>query len=397
MPKVLRIINRLNLGGPTYNAAYLTRFLQPEFESMLVAGIKDDSEESSEFIVRQMGIKPVFIENMKREISPLADYRAYRQIKRIIDDFKPDIVHTHAAKAGTLGRLAAWNAGVPVVVHTFHGHVFHSYFNPLKTAVFKAIERKLSSISSGIIAISDIQKHELCEVHKVCPWEKTTIIPLGFDLNRFHDASLQVREEFRSRFGLKSDDLAIGIVGRIVHVKNHTLFIKSFSDVMAKCNASIKAVIIGDGEDRNMIQQLCLEMGLRISTPEKPSTEFDVVFTSWIHQVEHALAGLDIVAMSSLNEGTPVSLIEAQAAGKAIVSTEVGGIANVVMPGITALLSESGDQEAFSRNLLVAIQSNEFRENASKNGWDFVRQKFHYERLVSEMKLYYWKLLDNIE
>lgn len=118
MPKVLRIINRLNLGGPTYNAAYLTRFLQPEFESMLVAGIKDDSEESSEFIVRQMGIKPVFIENMKREISPLADYRAYRQIKRIIDDFKPDIVHTHAAKAGTLGRLAAWNAGVPVVVHT---------------------------------------------------------------------------------------------------------------------------------------------------------------------------------------------------------------------------------------------------------------------------------------
>ena len=144
---------------------------------------------------------------------------------------------------------------------------------------------------------------------------------------------------------------------------------------MTKCNESIKAVIIGDGEDRNMVQQLCLEMGLRISTPEKPSTEFVVVFTSWIHEVEHALAGVDIVAMTSLNEGTPVSLIEAQAAGKAIVSTEVGGIANVVAPGITALLSESDNLEAFSKNLITAVQSKQFRDSAFKNGWDFVKQK----------------------
>ncbi|MFM7079260.1 MAG: glycosyltransferase, partial [Bacteroidota bacterium] len=326
MAKVLRIINRLNLGGPTYNAAYLTRYLQPEFETMLVAGMKDESEESSEFIVRDMGITPVYIKDMRREISPLADYKAYKQIKKIIDDFRPDIVHTHAAKAGTLGRLAAWSANVPVIVHTFHGHVFHSYFNPLKTAIFKGIERRLSAISSGIIAISELQKHELCDIHRVCPNEKTKVIPLGFDLDRFHNLPGATRAAFRSKYGLKNDDIAIGIIGRVVHVKNHTMFIKAFAQVSKKSNGNIKAVVIGDGEDRVMIQDLCTDLGLSISTPENPIEEYDVVFTSWIHKVEEALAGIDIVAMSSLNEGTPVSLIEAQAAGKAIVSTEVGGV-----------------------------------------------------------------------
>ena len=131
MPKVLRIINRLNLGGPTYNAAYVSKYLAPEFETMLVAGIKEDDEESSEFIVTDMGLQPVYIPEMRREINFTNDRIAYQKIKKIIAEFKPDIVHTHAAKAGTLGRLAAANSGVPVILHTFHGHVFHSYFNPL--------------------------------------------------------------------------------------------------------------------------------------------------------------------------------------------------------------------------------------------------------------------------
>ncbi|MEY3343450.1 MAG: hypothetical protein RL090_1134 [Bacteroidota bacterium] len=393
MAKVLRIINRLNLGGPTYNAAYLTRYLQPEFETMLVAGMKDESEESSEFIVREMGITPVYITDMRREISPVADYKAYKQIRNIIQDFKPDIVHTHAAKAGTLGRLAAWSADVPVIVHTFHGHVFHSYFNPLKTALFKSIERRLSSISTGIIAISELQKHELCDIHRVCPKEKTKVIPLGFDLDRFHNLPIEARDAFRSKYGLKENDIAIGIIGRIVHVKNHSMFIKAFAQVCKQTSEKVKAVVIGDGEDRTMIQNLCKELGLRISIPEIPTTEFDVVFTSWIHKVEDALAGIDIVAMSSLNEGTPVSLIEAQAAGKAIVTTEVGGIANVVLPGETALLSDSGNLDDFASNMITAVKSEEFRSSASEKGWTFVRQRFHYERLVSDMGLYYQSLL----
>ena len=161
MPRVLRIINRLNLGGPTYNAALLTKYLAPEFETMLIAGVKMDSEESSENICRDLGINFIKIPEMSREIKLSHDYAAYNKIKKHIKDFKPDIVHTHASKAGALGRLAAISAQVPVVVHTFHGHVFHSYFNSLKSKAFLRIERYLANRSSAIVAISEHQKDEL--------------------------------------------------------------------------------------------------------------------------------------------------------------------------------------------------------------------------------------------
>jgi len=396
MPKVLRIINRLNLGGPTYNAAYLTKYLEPEFETLLVAGMKDESEESSEFIVEGLGIKPVFIHDMRREISLKSDWNAFWQLVKIIQEFNPDIVHTHAAKAGTLGRIAAWYCNVPVIVHTFHGHIFHSYFGPLKTKVFKAIERRLSAISSGIIAISDIQKQELCDVHKVCSYEKTYVVPLGFDLNRFHNTDPKIRTDFRTRFQIPDESIAIGIIGRLVPIKNHTFFIEAFQKVKNDCSLDIKAVIIGDGEDRQLLEDLCQTKGLNVSTVEHPNPDYDVVFTSWIYEVETALAGCDIIALTSLNEGTPVSLIEAQAAGKPIVSTNVGGIANVVKENHTALLSSSLDVEAFAKNLKVLVQSENLRKEFSENGWPFVKQKFHYERLVNDIKLVYRDLLKKL-
>src|SRR5580704_14239503 len=143
MPKVLRIINRLNLGGPTYNAAYLSKYLEPEFETLLVSGMKDHTEESSEFIVNRLDLHPVYIPEMYRELHPFRDYQSYYKLRKLIEEYKPDIVHTHAAKAGVVGRLAALHSGVPVICHTFHGHVFHSYFTPLKTRFFLEIERYL--------------------------------------------------------------------------------------------------------------------------------------------------------------------------------------------------------------------------------------------------------------
>ncbi|OQA11678.1 MAG: D-inositol 3-phosphate glycosyltransferase [Bacteroidetes bacterium ADurb.Bin397] len=384
MPKVLRIINRLNLGGPTYNAAYLSKYLAPEFETLLVAGIKEDDEESSEFIVTDMGLQPVYIPEMRREINFTNDRIAYQKIKKLIAEFKPDIVHTHAAKAGTLGRLAAANSGVPVILHTFHGHVFHSYFNPLKTAVFKSVERYLSKKSTAIIAISDIQKEELCAKHKVCKPAQTVVIPLGFDLTRFQTDQLAKRAAFRTEYKINDDTVAIAIVGRIVPVKNHELFIRGFAAVKAAYKGKVKGFIIGDGDDRSKMEQIAESLGL---------TSEDLVFTSWIFDVDRPLAGCDIVAMTSLNEGTPVSLIEAQAAGKPIVTTEVGGIGNVVIPGKTALLSPSQDLEGFTQNLLKLVEDKALRANMSALGWEHVRQRFHYERLVGDMRKLYTKLL----
>jgi len=172
MPKVLRIINRFNLGGPTYNVAYLTRYLSPDYQTQLVGGVKENSEADSDHILDELGIRPLRITSMKRSINPLNDYLSFRELVKIIREYKPDIVHTHASKAGTIGRLAALYCRIPVIVHTFHGHVFHSYFGSVKTALFKFIERELAKRTTAIIAISEKQKHELAVTHRIAPPRK---------------------------------------------------------------------------------------------------------------------------------------------------------------------------------------------------------------------------------
>lgn len=178
-----------------------------------------------------MGLKPVYIRDMHRSINPLKDFSAYRQIRKIIEEFKPDIVHTHAAKSGTLGRLAAYLAGVPVILYTFHRRVFHSYFNPLKTKLFLSIERYLALKSSKIIAISNKQKEELCNEYEIAPSNKFAIVPLGFGLDRFFLNNEQKRRDFRQKYGLFDTDIAIGIIGRLVPVKNHSLFLTATTHV----------------------------------------------------------------------------------------------------------------------------------------------------------------------
>ena len=161
MKKILRIINRFNLGGPSYNAAYLTKYLEPDYETLLIGGRHDESEKSSMHILDNLGLKPIIIPEMQRSLNPYKDQIAFKKIQNLIKEFKPDIVHTHAAKAGALGRRAAYKLGVKQIYHTFHGHVFHSYFGSFKTKIFKKIERDLAKKTTKIIAISDIQKREL--------------------------------------------------------------------------------------------------------------------------------------------------------------------------------------------------------------------------------------------
>jgi glycosyltransferase involved in cell wall biosynthesis len=395
MPRVLRIINRLNLGGPTFNAALLTKHMAPEYETLLVAGTKIDSEESSEFICEQMGINYVKLPEMSREISFSKDRSAYKKIKKIIADFRPDIVHTHAAKAGTLGRLAARSMKVPVIVHTFHGHVFHSYFNPLKTKLFLSIERYLAARSSAIIAISDFQKHELGNVFHVCSPEKIKVIPLGFDLVRFWDNIPENRKSFRRQYFLEEDEIAVGIIGRLVPVKNHAMFLKVFQDIAARTSKKVRGFIVGDGEELRTLLTTCREMNIDATYfPENPR-KAAVTFTSWMRDAERAMAGLDIVALTSLNEGTPVSLIEAQAAGKPIVSTNVGGIENVVIKNETAFLSESNDVKGFSDQLLSLVEDESLRIKMVRNSKQNVENKFHYSRLVRDVKMLYSQLLKN--
>jgi len=316
---------------------------------------------------------------MRRSINIFNDYAAYSKIKKIIQEFKPDIVHTHAAKAGALGRRAAFACKVPVTIHTYHGHVFHSYFGSFKTSVYKLIERNLAKKTSAIIAISEKQKEELVNIHKIAPAEKVHVIPLGFDLNRFKENGIEKRNIFRAKYKLSDDEVAIGIVGRLVPVKNHGLFLEAIKYVRDKSDKKIKAFIVGDGEERHNLEVKLRELGL---------AEI-VVFTSWETEIDKVYPGLDIVCMTSFNEGTPVSLIEAQAANKPIVSTNVGGIENVLSRSNSAMLSDVLDKPKYCANLLRVVLNVYQNKEAGNDGWDYVSEIFGYQRLVRDVNVLY--------
>ncbi|MCB9173481.1 MAG: glycosyltransferase [Flavobacteriales bacterium] len=393
--KVLRIINRFNLGGPTFNAAYLTKYLSDDFETLLVGGDKDDTEESSTFILDQLGLNPIIIPEMRRDIGMKEDKIAYQKLKQIIKEFQPDIVHTHASKAGTLGRLAASKCKVPVIVHTFHGHVFHSYFGKTKTMLFKNIERYLARKSTAIIAISDIQKNELSTQHKICKKSKIKVVPLGFDLSRFQENIEEKRKSFREFYKIEADEIAIGIIGRLVPIKNHKLFIDAINILKTKAEKKICVFIIGDGEEKENLIGYCENLDINFVEYTKQQKQALITFTSWIKDVDWANAGLDIIALSSLNEGTPVSLIEAQASNKPIVTTNVGGVENIVVQNETAFVVPSNDLHQFSEALLRLINNDDLRIRMGSKGWNHVKDKFHYTRLVNDMEKLYVSLLNN--
>lgn len=392
MPKVLRIINRFNIGGITYNVSYLSKFLEPDYETLLVGGPEEEGEDSSLYIPQNLGLDPQVLKQFQREINFKSDYAAYREIKKIINEFKPDIVHTHASKAGAIGRLAAAHCHVPIIIHTFHGHVFHSYFGKLKTNIYVLIERYLAKKSTAIVAISNKQKQELTETFNIAPINKFHIIPLGFDLERFTVNKEKNRKEFRIKYQLTNETIAIGIIGRLAPIKNHELFIEAVAHLKRNNAPAFKAFIIGDGESKQQIKDFCKKYGVTFSENEKQQA--DVIFTSWIKQIDWALHGLDIVALTSLNEGTPVSIIEAQAAGKFVVATNVGGIEDVLHP-YCGLLSDVNDRELYFKNLLKAVKNYAANNAIAEKGIAWALEKYSYTRLVTDMRSLYDELLQH--
>lgn len=393
MPRVLRILNRLAVGGPVLNATYLTRHLAPDFDTLLVVGERERHEKSADHLVDQLGIDYTVVPQMGRSISPADDYKAYKELKKIIKEFQPDIVHTHAAKPGALGRLAAAAMKVPVVVHTFHGHVFHSYFNSLKTNFYLNTERYLARKSDAIVTISDQQKRELVHDFKIAPAEKFHMIRLGLDLDRFQEKQDQKRRKFRQEYGLEKDEIAIGIIGRLVPIKNHGLFLRALAHVLDNTSRKVKAFIIGDGETRDELEAHAKSLGIGFSTESDFYHPHPLVFTSWRTDVDVINAGLDIMALTSLNEGTPVSLIEAQAADKPIVSTKVGGIQDIVEEGETALLADVADEALFCQHLLHLVNDDTLRHRLGRNSSQYVLERFGYRRLMDEMSSLYYQLL----
>jgi glycosyltransferase involved in cell wall biosynthesis len=385
MPKVLRIINRFNIGGPTYNATFLTKFISDEYETLLIGGLPEKDESDSLHILENYGVKPILLPEMKRIPNFKSDRAAYRKIKQVIEEFQPDIVHTHAAKAGALGRKAAKACGVPIIVHTFHGHVFHSYFGTAKTWIYKVIERRLAKISTGIVAISPIQKEELSSIHQICPAHKIKVIPLGFDLMKFHENRDSKRGETRKKWSLNDEEIAVAIIGRLAPIKNHSLFLDVIQ-TLAQKGIKARYFIVGDGQEKTSIEKRAKEL--------ENDFNIRIELTSWIKDIATFNAGMDIICLSSDNEGTPVSLIEAQASGVPVISTDVGGVKDILLEGETGFVVPKNDVKSFSEKLQLLIENKEIRSNMSQNGWNYVRDKFMYTTLVKNMENYYAELIE---
>lgn len=384
----MRIINRFNIGGPTFHVTLLTKHLGAPFETKLIGGTPDVGEGDSLHVLREYAVEPIIIDELQRNPNFSSDRKAYKKIKQIIEEYKPDIVHTHAAKAGALGRRAAHKCGVPIIIHTFHGHVFHSYFSKIKTAIYKQIERSLAKKSTGIIAISEQQKLELSEIHKICPAEKIEIIPLGLDLTKFNSNKSENRARMRKELNLLDDEVALAIIGRLAPVKDHLFFLDVIENVATKTTKKIRVFIVGDGSERATIENKAEEINKKFQNL--------ITFTSWIEDVAPLNHAMDIVCLTSKNEGTPVSLIEAQAAGVPVISTNVGGVKDIIEDGKTGFIVEPNDLISYTEKLLNLIEHESLRKNMSENGWSHVGEKYHYTRLVRNIEDYYLRLLQKV-
>lgn len=377
--KIVRVITRLNIGGPAIHAILLSGELNKRgYKDVLVVGRPGPEEGEMSYLAERSGVKPIVIPEMARELVFWNDLKSLFKISAIIRRERPDIVHTHTAKAGSLGRLAAVFAGVPVKIHTFHGHVFDGYFGSLRSRVFILIERFLGLFTDKVIVVSDKIRHELVDKLKVVDGNKCVVMRLGFELDRFLTCD-DLRGLSRGRIGLGTDELAVGIVGRLVPIKNHKLFLDACRMVEGETpRIKVKFIVIGDGELKEELIAYAEKIGLK-----------NVLFTGWIRDLPGLYAGLDVVALTSINEGTPVSLIEAMASAKPVLSTDVGGVGDIISDNETGLLARSGDVAGFSRRLSDLLKDSGLRARLGSNGRQFVKDRFTKDRLLKDIEELY--------
>ena len=393
MPKVLIINNRFTIGGPTMNTALLAKYLAPEYEVLLIGGLPDNGESNGIYILDKYGIKPKVIKNLGRNINPFKDIKTYFDINNIIKEFKPDIVHTHTFKPGLIGRIIAIKNKVPVIIHTFHGHLFHSYYGKYLSKILVLLEKYLSKKSNKIIALSSRQKEDLVCKFKICEESKISLIPLGIEIEKFQENIIEKRQEFRNKFKIDVHEIAVGIVGRIVKVKNLELFLRAIDFVRKDSNKKIRAFVFGDGNEKERIKSLARDLNIDFSDWNSDYSKSTLTFVSWYKEIEQAFAGMDIIAQTSLNEGTPLSLIEAQSSSKPIVSTDVGGIRDITIPQKTALLSILNDEKKFCVNLLTLVNDDRLRAEMSENSYKYSNDSFHYSSMLESTKKLYNNLL----
>ena len=386
--KLVRIIARLNVGGPARQACLLHDKLVDHFDTHLITGSLAQSEQDMSYLLSSEH-HVLRLPQMSREISFWADWLAFWTILKFLRKERPGIVHTHTAKAGALGRLAAWLAGVPIIVHTYHGNVLDGYFGVFKSKAYLSIERMLGRLSTRVIAVSESQLQDLCFKYRVVPQSKISIVQNGFELGNF---SQGCREEARKQFGFAKEDFVVVWAGRLVPVKDVQLLGEVIRQA-AETRSKIRFLVVGEGTDKTKLDSLI--QGCR-----------NVRLLGWRRDMEQIWSAADVALLTSRNEGTPTTLIEAMAAGRPFVSTNVGAVRDLAVSPLRELPHGIGHRAAngflTSRTpdaLLYCIEQIArdplMANDMALAGRAFALDRFSSHRLIQEMKMLYETLVTN--
>ncbi len=377
--RVLRVIARMNVGGPAIHASLLTTGLDPSrYESRLVTGKPASGEGDYLELHGQRLADVISIPDLGREIHPWRDVFAYRRLVDIMREFRPDIVHTHTAKAGLLGRLAARRAGVPVVIHTFHGHVLRGYFSRYKEEAFVRAERQAARWTTRLVTVSDVVRDEILALGVGRP-EQFEVIRLGFDLAPFQAAERHAGS-LREELGVDPATPIVGIVARLVPIKAHEIFL-DMAALVTRTNPETVFLIVGDGERHAWIDTAARARGIR----------GQIRFLGWRADLSRVYADLNVTVLTSRNEGSPVALIEAMACARPVVSTRAGGVAELV--GEAGLLRDIDDAAGLATDVTRLLGDPELASRLGQLGRARVVPAFSRERLISDIDNLYQRCL----
>lgn len=383
--KVLRVIARLNVGGPALHVAYLSAGLADRgYDTTLVAGKVGAGEESMAFVAEQRGVRIETLDDLHREIAPLRDLRTILRLARLIRSERPTILHTHTAKAGAVGRIAALLAGdarPPVIVHTFHGHVLRGYFNPALTAAFRLLEQLLARVATKLVAVSPEVRDDLVALG-VAPAAKFAVVRLGIELDERVDYDEEGRKATRRLLGIPPDAFVVGWIGRMTAVKR-TEDIARTLQALVERGVDGYLCLVGDGPDRTRLERRMHELGVAKRC----------LFVGYQENVARFYDAMDVLLLTSVNEGTPVSVIEALAAGRPVVATRVGGVSDVVRDGVDGFLAEVADVESLAARLAELAGDPELRTRMGNAGRAHVVDRYAVERLVDDIDRLYRSLL----
>jgi len=382
MKKILLITNRLVIGGPSRHVAMLAKELQKDNEVLVVGGSAAMGEVLALELFEGLTNKPILIQELSRKLSLTRDYKVYRKLRNIIHDFQPDIVHTHTSKVGALGRMAAKNEGVRAIFHTYHGLIFENYFAGILNKGLIQLDRYLAKFTMKIIALSPQQKNSLVDKYKICSADKVKIISLAIDIK----TDSELRKKSRDYYGLKDSMVFIGVVGRLVKIKNLSLFLGGVDFLLKKGVNNFRVLIVGDGDDKeNLMAHL---RSLKIAYSDGESAGFAkktiVHFSSWQRELASIYAGLDVVALTSLSEGTPMSLMEAQLTGNAVIASNVGGVSDIIPEG-KGLLFDIDNPQSFYDALFKLVSSESLRNDISKQAQEYAKQAYSVENMMGKI------------